>query len=209
MAELSKTSGEEATEHEVRSFFDEICESKLNDRTLWKVAGKGALLGALGGVIGAGAEEIYSAIESDGLGGLVQNISARLTSFVEGINVSVEIPEVQAAGEPATDLETFASEPDLNTTVPIPEVTQIPLDAGSNPWGSVEAMLEDRGIQPTNAQMLELMKVVSTESGISVPEWGISGESFVDHQQLPEGFQLEINADAERLISQMAQARSQ
>ncbi len=88
---------------------------------------------------------------------------------------------VQAATEHATNQASIALE-NLGSN--------IPLEAGSNPWEVSADILKHMGIKPTPEQIMQLDQVLSSENSISVPEWDIKGT--IDAHNLPVGFKLNL-----------------
>lgn len=67
----------------------------------------------------------------------------------------------------------------------------IPLASGSNPWEVSQHILSQMGVEhPSPEQIMQLDKVISQENGISVPEWGITGD--IDSHKLPVGFKINL-----------------
>ncbi len=143
-------------------------------------AARGGVIGALGGLGGGwiadkAAEFISSAVHVPVMPSL-QGVSEDIASVGES-PVAEVLPEVLA-----TELE----------LVQIP--SEIFLEQGSNPWEVSRTYLgEILGRTPTNLEILTVTKELAKSSGISVPEWNIMGEGFLDHRNLPVGFKLIFN----------------
>lgn len=87
-----------------------------------------------------------------------------------------------------------------------PTLTSVPsevsLPAGSNTWNESAKLLRDAvGHEPTNAQIMEVDKILCQANKISVPSWGISGEGFISDHRLPVGFKIIIPDSAKSLIT--------
>lgn len=79
----------------------------------------------------------------------------------------------------------------------------LPLEAGSNPWEVSTTVLKQMGVEnPSPVQIMQLTKVLSQESGISVPEWGIKGT--IDSRHLPVGFNLNLTDTVKKTALELA-----
>lgn len=120
-------------------------------------------------------------------------------------------PSTPEAGAPATPLEPGATPPspgELPPVLPpidaITETVQnlkdVPLAAGSNPWEVATDLLKqvDPNHVPSNAEIMEVTRVICEQNNISVPEWGISGA--IDEHRIPIGYLLKIDSDVKSAI---------
>lgn|GEM_PF-5899331 len=168
--------------------------TKINKKKLAIAVARGAALGALAG---AGAGLLADAIESGQFDGLAGRAGEMLTAAITSLQeVGVEINGgVEASDTGSTSPGTEAP---ATTEAAAAAVEVLPLGDGSNPWNTVEASL---GFNPTNAEMVEIMKGVATDSGFSVDEWGITVGP--DDQALPVGFEIKIGPATQELIEQI------
>jgi len=82
-----------------------------------------------------------------------------------------------------------------------------PIDPGINDaylkdtvWGEAKRFLASHGISnPSNAQILEASKTISSESGVIVPEWGIQGS--VLHTKMQAGYLLKMGGVFKKLAA--------
>ena len=231
ITKLTVTASESPDESAQDALWDEIVVSKLHKRKILVAVGKGALYGALGGVLGAGAADLAEAFEHGGFsgiltkaGGALEQAKASVTSWTQGWGGGFSTEEVHAAGADVSGASESVqtNTPEIaradsaqlsNEDVPATDTVAAPvqsqevvltLEEGSNPWSTVRGMLREQGIlHPTNAQMLEIMKQVAHDSHIGVSEWGVTGEGWPDDQELPVGFQLTISPNTQELINRI------
>ncbi len=65
-------------------------------------------------------------------------------------------------------------------------------------WGETKRFLIERGLpNPTDAQVLEYAKMIAQDSGVTVPDWGITGK-IID-TQMPAGYLLKFGRVAAEL----------
>lgn len=128
-----------------------------------------------------------------------------------------EIPETKEPftfkpSEPGVGTEgTQTGVPGAPETITLsPEVAEairtlpdINLPAGSNPWAEVSKVLRGvlGGEEPTADQIREVTEQVAKDSGISVPEWGLT--AGINDRSLPPGFSLKFTLAAKTLIQGM------
>lgn len=108
------------------------------------------------------------------------------------------IPDTALAEVAATSVTDAASE--VISSMP----TELILNSGSNPWeASTDYLRQALGREPSNEEILSVTKAVARSSGISVPQWGISGPGFVSDRQLPVGFKLVFDDNVKSVIKSM------
>lgn len=95
--------------------------------------------------------------------------------------------------------------PDTSLDVASEAITNMPteviLNSGSNPWEASAGYLRQAlGREPSNEEILSVTKAVARSSGISVPQWGISGPGFIPDRQIPVGFKLLFDDNVKSVI---------
>ncbi len=83
------------------------------------------------------------------------------------------------------------------------QLDQVGLHADSNPWNETKAILMTAFDQkpPSDAQVMEITKMICKDSGIKVPEWGLT--SGIDAHNLPPGFNLKVTGATKLAIAAM------
>lgn len=195
-----------------------------------KAMARGAVWGAVGGVVGASVVDMLHG--GEGIHEVQEKIGQAAKFFQEKGGVAVQTVQEKAGpaaeiikGKTTEALNTagkFIKKPDATATlnvspteavaqqVPQPQISPelatapevVHLPAGSNPWQEVaEKLRNDLHRVPTNAEILEADKIVSARSNIAVPSWGIQGENL--HTQLPVGYALNFDEPYKNFIQEI------
>lgn len=87
------------------------------------------------------------------------------------------------------------------------DLLTISLDAGSNPWETVELILKDQRAAGYKVPSLkESTRKVCVDSGVAVPEWGLANGE--DHTKLGVGFELKVNLTVLRAMASPSQTQT-
>lgn len=118
-----------------------------------------------------------------------------------------DLPRSSTPGIISTEPIMAGDIPTPENIIPLAEAAVTPdsisLPAGSNPWNEVSKYLEGNlGRPPTNAEIMEITKIVAKESDIKVPAWGIDGGHL--DTQLPPGYKLVFDDKVKSAIQRLS-----